>query len=283
MVSNMNSLQVYKQKIQFPESVGGADLGWLQQMVDEYPYLQSARALLLKALYQQEDARYNAELKTTAAYTTDRDLLFDFIISEQFNSYQPIDIVSIDVFDVEEIVEKKAEGNNVQPAYIEEDIKEDVKENIEEQTQAENRPTSLEEKLEIGKPLKFDASEKMSFAEWLQLTKTEPLAKLPEPEQKEATPEKGLTEKLDIIDRFIENNPKITPVKTNNSSSSVEIKSDDSSSSLMTETLARIYLEQKKYQKAIQAYEILILKYPEKSSFFAERIEDIKKLQQHNL
>jgi hypothetical protein len=40
----------------------------------------------------------------------------------------------------------------------------------------------------------------------------------------------------------------------------------------MTETLARVYLEQKKISKAIQAYEILILKYPEKSSFFADRI-----------
>ena len=50
----------------------------------------------------------------------------------------------------------------------------------------------------------------------------------------------------------------------------------------MTETLARVYLEQKKYQKAIQAYEILILKYPEKSSFFADRISDIKNLQQNN-
>jgi hypothetical protein len=50
----------------------------------------------------------------------------------------------------------------------------------------------------------------------------------------------------------------------------------------MTETLARVYLEQKKYQKAIQAYEILILKYQRKSSFFADRITDIKILQQNN-
>jgi hypothetical protein len=50
----------------------------------------------------------------------------------------------------------------------------------------------------------------------------------------------------------------------------------------MTETLARVYLEQKKYQKAIQAYEILILKYPEKSAFFAQYITDIKILQQNN-
>jgi hypothetical protein len=50
----------------------------------------------------------------------------------------------------------------------------------------------------------------------------------------------------------------------------------------MTETLAKVYLEQKKYSKAIQAYEILILKYPEKSIFFADRIKDIKILQQNN-
>jgi hypothetical protein len=50
----------------------------------------------------------------------------------------------------------------------------------------------------------------------------------------------------------------------------------------MTETLAKVYLEQKKYNKAIQAYEILILKYPEKSSFFADRINEIKNLQQNN-
>jgi hypothetical protein len=47
----------------------------------------------------------------------------------------------------------------------------------------------------------------------------------------------------------------------------------------MTETLAKIYLEQKKYSQAIQAYDILILKYPEKSVFFANRIEEIKQLQ----
>jgi hypothetical protein len=50
----------------------------------------------------------------------------------------------------------------------------------------------------------------------------------------------------------------------------------------MTETLAKVYLEQRKFQKAIQAYEILILKYPEKSTFFANRISDIRILQQNN-
>lgn len=45
---------------------------------------------------------------------------------------------------------------------------------------------------------------------------------------------------------------------------------------LMTETLAQLYVNQKKYNKALKAYKILTLKYPEKSSFFAEKIHLIK-------
>ena len=51
---------------------------------------------------------------------------------------------------------------------------------------------------------------------------------------------------------------------------------------LMTETLARIYLEQKNYKSAIQSYKILSLKYPEKSGFFADQIQAVKELQKQN-
>ena len=49
----------------------------------------------------------------------------------------------------------------------------------------------------------------------------------------------------------------------------------------MTETLARVYLEQKNYSKAIQAFKILILKNPEKSGLFADQIRAIEKLQEN--
>ena len=47
----------------------------------------------------------------------------------------------------------------------------------------------------------------------------------------------------------------------------------------MTETLAKIYFNQKKIKKAIYAYRILSLKYPEKSSFFANQIKKLQKKQ----
>jgi len=89
--------------------------------------------------------------------------------------------------------------------------------------------------------------------------------------------------KFELIDKFIENNPKIDPTK--NIISKVDIKESVKfdSTELMTETLAKVYLEQKKYKKAIQAFKILSLKYPEKSGFFADRIKAVEKIQQENI
>ena len=59
-------------------------------------------------------------------------------------------------------------------------------------------------------------------------------------------------------------------------------KSDAENEELMTETLAGIYFQQKNYEKALSAYKKLSLKYPEKSIYFATRIEEIEKLKNTN-
>lgn len=152
-----------------------------------------------------------------------------------------------------------------------------------------------EENLEIGKPIDF-VREKHSFQEWLQLARAEPIDRSSDAPKDAETDEKKTTEtteivsveeekkkKAEIIDRFIETNPKISPIKPTMATPPISFNiNEEENSYLMTETLARVYLEQKKYTKAIQAYEILILKYPEKISFFADRISDIKILQQNN-
>ncbi|MFT7429332.1 MAG: hypothetical protein ACI9IZ_001830, partial [Nonlabens sp.] len=50
-------------------------------------------------------------------------------------------------------------------------------------------------------------------------------------------------------------------------------------SQFMTETLAKVYVAQKNYSKALKAYEVLVLQHPEKSAFFADQIQEIKNLQ----
>jgi hypothetical protein len=87
--------------------------------------------------------------------------------------------------------------------------------------------------------------------------------------------------KFELIDDFISKSPRIdTSVPAGNSNFAKERSVPPEA--LMTETLARVYLEQKNYKKAIQAYKILILKNPEKSGFFADQIRAIKKLQDNN-
>mgnify|MGYP003429202480 CR=1 FL=1 len=303
----------------------------LKELINDYPYLQSARALYLKTLHAKRSFLYNNELKKTAAYTTDRDVLFDYIVSEDFITYKPLNLEGIDVFDEDYIEIKKPEPTLDETiekrvldtlVYIENQDREtelihkidqiskskiEAKQEradalIQNDNKALEEVSELEDKLEIGAPLEFSNTDKYSFNEWLKLTKTpliqreidesEPnneefLEEIQEEKNNNAEETKEIfvpekQKKMDLIDRFIETNPKITPSKTAVIPTIHLDRSEEDEPYYMTETLARIYLEQKKYQKAIQAYEILILKYPEKSSLFANRISEIKKLQEFN-
>ena len=82
--------------------------------------------------------------------------------------------------------------------------------------------------------------------------------------------------KVDLIDRFIEEEPSIPKGKlpeTEIRDLSAENKGQEE---LFSETLAKIYIRQQLYDKAIATYIKLSLKYPEKSVYFANRIEKIK-------
>lgn len=295
-----------------PNAVSERQVSALEKIVEEFPYFQSARALRLKGLYNQDSFKYNGELKVTAAHTTDRSVLFEYITSENFMAInkaffaeKEARINAIKVHEIEILnPEKKEEPVKIDP--LEQSILTSIREasaskpqQVEEEKaieipQQETKPEipeeSIEEKLEIGKPLEFSSGEKHSFQEWLQLSTFKPIQREETPIESEKTAnteeiseiDSEKKKKLEIIDRFIEANPKISPVKNTTPISLISERNSQDNSYLMTETLAKVYLEQKKYQKAIQAYEILILKYPEKSHFFADRILDIKTLQQNN-
>ena len=298
----------YTHLLNKPDAINFQQVISLEKILADFPYFQSARSLHLKGLYKQDSFKYNQNLKITAAFTTDRTVLFDLITLENFVGIQKgfyeekeSNLLNIDVIDSEKFDQKKPEssleksiissiavssllieqiGNEADEKPEDEEII-SITENFQSVTlNIKEENTAISEKLEIGKPLIFDHSETHSFEEWLQLSKAKPIIRVENSEQIKL-PENNLNNKLEIIDKFIEANPKIQPVNKESFTPVVSIKEEETSY-LMTETLAKVYLEQKKYSKAIQAYEILILKYPEKSSFFAIRISDIKMLQQNN-
>lgn len=309
--------------LQNPQHITDEQTSELYDLSVRYPYFQSARALYLKGLKNNGSYKYNQELKTTAAHTTDRSILFDFITSEIFNQNEISQVIkqnsehlkdltvnglddisvnkSVTIDDALKQHIKNTEGV-LDPNLFEEKINPDnvahflsLPETTPAQVIIDIDAKHIEEKpeniLQIGKPLEFAKEETHSFTEWLKITSFKPIQRddsktIDNPSVKTTVDIKNSSQKeksasvnknFDLIDKFLKNNPKIVPIKElkkMNSDPSDQVTHDG----LMTETLARIYLEQNNYGKAIQSYKILSLKYPEKNALFAIQINEIKKL-----
>jgi hypothetical protein len=142
-----------------------------------------------------------------------------------------------------------------------------------------NKQEESKEILGLGNPLEFNKNETHSFSEWLSLTQKNPIDRsLTTRTSNNSSRDK----KFALIDAFIANNPKLKPLDKDSKLINIAENRVVETESLMTETLARIYVEQKNYDKAIQSYQILSLKYPEKSSLFADQIQAIKVLKVKN-
>ena len=102
---------------------------------------------------------------------------------------------------------------------------------------------------------KINYEKEVSFLDWLSESKPTPNSSLEQIK-------KSFSSRLDIND-----------LKAKKHAKNKKIKKQD----YMTETLAKIYVKQGKYEDALKAYKILCLKYPEKISLFADQIKIIKK------
>ncbi|MFD0989104.1 hypothetical protein ACFQ1R_03275 [Mariniflexile jejuense] len=308
--------------LQNPQHITHRHTDAVKSIVDEFPYFQSARAIYLKGLKNNNSFKYNQELKTTAAYTTDRSILFDFITSDVFIQNEISEFIKQNTAHLKDI-EIEFEDISVNKRvlideYLKQQITEtsgvldpslfkpkeetssvlDTSESIQPETEAlHTEESSTPAILELGKPLEFNKRETHSFNEWLKLAsftpieRTEPTSEKPIITAETPSTETTFTEtstniekrkKFELIEKFISESPKINPSSLAASKINLAEAQMIQPEALMTETLARIYMEQKNYKKAIQSYKILSLKYPEKSSLFANQIRALEQLQEQN-
>jgi hypothetical protein len=253
------------QLIQFIEKPGllkEQTIGELKEIVDEFPYFQSAQLLYTYNLFTVDNFRFAGYLKTCSIYATDRTILYQ-LFHPQFHP---------------EVNAKMAvpAGSDIQETSALFELAEEKQITATEFSHLySSRPTESETfEFEL---LSFDQPDN-SYP--LDLIESQP-GFVDSPAQKEPVGSKP-DGKVDLIEQFINVNPSIQPRIENtphhNEHFDLREVPENENDEFITETLSRIYLKQGHYQKAIESFKRLSLKFPEKSVYFAHQIEEIKKL-----
>ncbi len=248
-----------QQWIQHPETLNRDTLYELRNQLARYPYFQSLRLLYLKNLYILHDINFGAELRKAVLYIADRRKLFHLIEGERFAvETRKKDLPLTEVLEDEPTVDRTL-------ALIDAFLS-----------------TAPEE---VTSQTSFDYS--MDYTSYL-LEET-PVADEPA----EAMPKlKG----HELIDNFIEKSESdavvyLKPLReeertmtassteTNETGRTTETNTEEEEDdSCFTETLAKIYVKQQRYSKALEIIKKLSLKYPEKNIYFADQIRFLEKL-----
>ncbi len=262
-----------------PDLLNANTLPELEQLIEAYPYAENFRILYALNLLVLDDFRYQQNLTKAAFYSSDRKKLKYLVDTMQAEEKE----------DFSQITQAKIEP---EPPIIIEKAKEDEKI---KSSQNSILPLKEIKPLKEKKSLTEDNKEDRIFEREKQIKQIRTKAELLRLVKKrlaqiEANKKENNVEHVEkkeqevsnssIINRFIKNQPSISrPDKKefyNPQNEAIESTIDDDEF-LITETLARIHADQGNLQKAIEIYQKLILKIPEKSSYFAARIQDLNK------
>jgi hypothetical protein len=219
----------------------------LEQAVSTYPYFSTARMLYLKNLAVLNDVRFGKELQRTAIYVPDRKMLFMLI----------------------EEIRLIVETDKFRPIQA----KEDTFDTIDKFLQAhENQLGDINSDPDIL----FPPSVSTDYLTWLDKGQANDIddnaPKLKHHDQI------ALFEK-EAAARTAAGKMMIEPIVDNESEIPKQMgEYSPSDDSYFTETLAKIYIRQKKYDKALEIIRNISLKYPQKNIYFADQIRFLEKL-----
>lgn len=273
------------QLIQQPGLITQEDQKELELLFKTYPTFLPAG--FLNALYQKQNdsVYYDSTIKDLAIRTQNRQILNDFVSAdysvevEEIETTDSFEEKTIEVIPSNESTESELEShpeevNEVaevqkteKPVELEADIlSHAVHSSISVEVDEYDFEEEIkEEEIEVeeAESTQEEASEKDFFA-WLESPKTSKKV-----EEKPKYDE-------DLINKFIQEEPRIKAKKDFFSPIDMAQQSVTEDENLISETLAKIYVAQGSYAKAIKAYEKLSLKYPEKSTYFADLIKETK-------
>ncbi len=292
-----------EQYINNPALLDEKSIEGLWQLVKEYPYFATARLLLAKNLEMTGHEAYPLAFRLAAAYAGDRSLLKQLMepvqypapieVEEQFVS--PAEII-IPETEIEVVVGNEPLNTNEEVKKTEEIISElnsnvTIGEELELQSE-ESKSASpgidlIEDK--FGKEviiIKEEAKEEKVYSPMIDLIRqslqkardNERGAEVIEPSISAASDKVKTSKRQALIDKFIKDEPRISaPKKEFFNPEDHARQSSVVHEDLVSETLAIVYVKQGLIGKAIKIYEKLILLIPEKSSYFAGRIEELRK------
>lgn len=240
------------QLIKHPELMDRETLYDLRSLIALYPYYQSARLLMLQNLYILHDASFDEELRRAAIYITDRKVIFNLVEAAHYKLRNPM-----------QPTPKKKDKNADDNA---EDRTAMLIDNFLESLPPEDEEGKKERKKR--KPTPADAT--VDYVSYLLETEAE--------EQEEVPQMKG----QDLIDQFLDrpegkielsDEPEYTP-----EIDSPEAAGGEEGDGYYTETLARIYVQQGKYNRAFEIIKHLNLNNSKKSVYFADQMRFLQKL-----
>lgn len=245
-----------------PERLGKDTLYELRSLLARYPYYQPARLLLLKNLYLLHDPTFDEELRRAAVYVTERQRLFDLIESPhyQLRDEQAAEHETAKKEAAEHgSSEEDAPAGDRTAALIDSFLDQLPGEEDEEtQSQPQGQPVVKR------KPTPADAT--IDYVAYLMEAGDEAPQETPQLKGQE------------LIDDFInKENGKIS-LQEETEYEPEEETVEDEGSSYFTETLARIYIKQGRYSKALEIIQRLYLEYPKKNRYFADQIRFLQKL-----
>lgn len=300
----MNRQQFYN-LVDNPHLLNDDTLKQLGEVIVQYPFFQTARMLLIKNLHNLEHIRFNSELKICAAHIANRSALYDLVYRPQQDVatgavVEPVESVeeagcNDDVVGVAELpVDSKKTAEDPVPEvkdYF--DVSDELPTLVSSVFTVPSEPMPVGEILPSADLLEYDMPDSVvsysveaelpdvdlsddsifSFSDWLNHMKHRNVtADGNNGEQSKAT---------SLIDNFLKQESHRIVPRQPEISVKIEDKVKQSVSEnedLLTETLASIYIKQKHFQKAVNIFEKLRLKYPEKNTYFASRISEIEKM-----